>query len=239
MKKILFSILALAILFAMYSCKDTNGPDNTATVNLRSQLENNTAKLSTIKFTDGITKSYVDSVQIKRIRILITEVKFHLAKESDSLKDKLYKSGPLMFVADSTGNYLEIASGTIPAGAYNKLKFEIHRFESSVLSQYTNSTLFKEFATPERYSVIIDGIAYDDGVGIRFTYNGTPTVNLTYKFPTSIEFPENEETNFYLMINPLDIFKAGNEIFNPMDASNHNDIDNLIKSAIKALKKNI
>lgn len=238
MKKLLFSIIALAISLTMYSCKDTTGPDDTATINLRAQLEKNTVKLSTIMFNDGITSSDIDSIQIKKIRILITEVKFHYASETDDSKDKLFKAGPLLFVADSTGNYLEIASGTIPSGSYNKLKFEIHRFESSVLNQYINSPIFNNFATSERYSIIINGVSFKNGVSTKFEYKGTPTVNLTYTFGNPIEFPANVESNIYLMINPLDIFKSENEIYDPSDDSDHNKIDDLIKSAIKAIKKN-
>ena len=131
-----------------------------------------------------------------------------------------------------------MASGTIPSGSYNKLKFEIHRFESSVLNQYINSPLFNNFATSERYSVIINGVSFKNGISTRFEYKGTPTVNLTYDFENPIEFPANVESNIYLMINPLDIFKSENEIYDPNDDSNKNKIDDLIKSAIKAFKKN-
>jgi hypothetical protein len=127
MKKLLFSIIALAISLTMYSCKDTTGPDDTATVTLRSELKNSTAKVSTTLFNSGIASSDIDSIQVKKIRILITEIKFHSTTESDVQKDQLFKSGPLLFVVDSTGSKLEIASGTLPSGAYNKMKFEMNQ----------------------------------------------------------------------------------------------------------------
>ncbi len=239
MKKIIFSILALAISFAMYSCKDTTGPDDTATINLRAQLEKNTVKPATIKFNEGITSSDVDSIQIKKVRILITEVKFHAYNESDDSKDKLFKAGPLLFMADSTGTSLDIASGTIPSGKYNKMKLEMHRFASSELAQYANSSLFKDFATSDRYSVIIDCVIFRGGTSYHFVYSGSPTVNMTYNFGSDIDLPSNQESNFYLIINPVDVFiKGSGELLDPTDDSNHNDIDNLIKQAIQAVKKN-
>ncbi|MEI6089213.1 MAG: hypothetical protein WCR42_02060 [bacterium] len=238
MKKILFSILAIAISFAMYSCKDTTGPDDTATINLRSQLENSTVKLNTLLYKGNINSSDIDSIKIKKVRILITEVKFHAATETDDSKDNLFKSGPLLLVVDSTGTYIEMASGTIPSDDYSKLKFEIHRFEASVLSQYINSSLFNNFATSERYSVIINGISYKNGIGTRFEYKGTPNVNLTCTFPSNINIPGNQESNFYLMFDPNYCFKTDSEIYDPSDDSDHNKIDNLIAKAIGVLKKN-
>jgi hypothetical protein len=236
MKKVIFSIMALAISFAIYSCKDTNGPDNTATVTLRSELQNSTAKLATVKLTDGTTKVGIDSIQVKRIRILLTEVKFHSAKEGDDSKDNLYKSGPLLYDVDSTGTKIEIASGTLPSGNYSQLKFEIHRFETSELSEFTNSALFKDFATSDRFSVIIDGIFYLGGNGTRFQYKGTPTINYICDFgKTPINLPGNQESVFYLTLDPNSFFRSDVEIFDPSSNSN-SQIDNLIKSAIRISK---
>jgi hypothetical protein len=238
MKKLLFSIIALAISLTMYSCKDTTGPDDTATVTLRSELKNSTAKVSTTLFNSGIASSDIDSIQVKKIRILITEIKFHSTTESDVQKDQLFKSGPLLFVVDSTGSKLEIASGTLPSGAYNKMKFEIHRFESSVLSQYVNSILFRDFATSERFSVIVDGISFKNGLATRFQYKGTPNVNITVDFGMSVDFPANQESIFYYTIDANDFFRSNDEVYDPTDDSDRNDIDNLIKQALKIEKRN-
>lgn len=232
MKKSLFIAIFCIIAFGLYSCEDTTGPDSKATVTLKSDMTNSTAKIIQSKI-EQLSKDDVDSIQVKKVRILISEVKFHNANENDASKDELYKAGPLLFVVDSTGSKFEIASGTMPAVSYNKLKFEIHRFESSVLSQYSNSNLFKDFATPERYSVIINGIAYKDGIATRFEYKGTPNVNLTVNFGVSINFPAGEETTFYLMLDADDIFKSNDEIYNPLDDSDANKIDDLIKKALK------
>nr|MDA3842744.1 hypothetical protein [Candidatus Kapabacteria bacterium] len=68
-------------------------------------------------------------------------------------------------------------------------------------------------------------------------YYGDPTTNLSLKFEPAIEFEEDTETDIFFHIDPVDLFSSGTSIADPMDDSNKNTIDNLIKSAIKAVKK--
>lgn len=236
--KILLSLFILAFFIFLVGCSESTNSGNNAIVNIRSEMTTGTVSMADLNNKENsIQKSEVDSIRIHRVRILLSRIKFHLnAEKSDSI-DKDFKTGPFLFVGDSTGTYFDLDNGQIPAGLYDKIKFEIHRFSSSDLAQYTNDAKFSEFATGDRYSVIIEGIAFKDGTGYSFVYNGTPTVNLSLKFYPSIEFQENVTTNLYLQVNPIDLLKSGTSVLDPRDPSNENDIDNLIKAAIKAVKK--
>jgi len=236
--KILLSIFILAFFVFLTGCSESTDSGNNAIVNIRSEMTVGTVSMAELVNKDNtIQKSEVDSIRIQRIRILLSRIKFHVEAENNDSLDKNFKEGPFLFIGDSTGTYFEIANGQIPAGVYEKIKFEIHRFSSSDLVTYQNDAVFKDFATAARFTVIIEGTAFKNGIAYLFVYNGNPTANLSLKFEPSIEFKENVTTNLYLQVSPIDLLKSGNSVFDPRDTDNMNDIDNLIKAAIKAIKK--
>ncbi len=236
---IIISFIMLNLVLAFSGCSETSVPDNQATVNIQSEMSLAVSQLIDLEIKgDKFQRTEVDSVRITRTRILLSRIKFHLENETNDGIDKEFKTGPFLFIGDETGSYFNMTNGQIPPGAYEKIKFEIHRFSSSDLNQYQNHEMFKNFATNERYSVIIEGFAYKDGNAHEFTYYGTPTANLSMKFEPSLVCDENANVIVCLQINPMNLFKSGNSVCDPRDGGNKNDIDNLIKSAIRAVKKN-
>jgi hypothetical protein len=236
---IMLSSLMLTLMLVISSCSETTTTDDQATIKIQSQMSLSVSQLIDLDFKgDNIQRTEVDSVKIISTRILLSRIKFHLEKDSNDAIDKEFKTGPFLFVGDENGSFFNLTDGLIPAGSYNKIKFEIHRFNSSDLSQYQNHAIFKDFATSNRHSVIINGFAYKNGNAFAFTYYGSPTANLTMKFEPSLVCEENSTTNICLQINPITLFKSGNSVCDPRDNGNMNDIDNLIKTAIKAVKKN-
>ncbi len=230
------SLLAIIFVFVI-SCSETTSPDNQADVVIRTELSKQTVSKIDLKFNEQFQKSNVDSLQITKVRILLKEIKLHKEAESDDSKDEKIKVGPYVFVGDSTGKYFDLANGVIPSGTFNKIKFEIHRFSSGEIATYASNSTFKDFADNGRYSVIIEGNAFKSGVPTRFTYKSDVTANLSLKFPNSIVLDDVNKNYIYLQINPVDLMKSGTFVFDPNDTTNKNDIDNLTKSAIKALKK--
>jgi len=236
---IMLSFLMLTSIFVFSGCSETSVPDNQATVNIQSQMSLAVSQLIDLDIKgEKIQGTEVDSVRITRTRILLSRIKFHLENETNDGIDKEFKTGPFLFIGDETGSYFNMTDGQIPPGSYEKIKFEIHRFSSSDLNQYQNHVTFQDFATNDRYSVIIEGISFKDGNAYEFTYYGTPTANLSMKFEPSLVCEENSTTIICFQINPINLFKSGNSVCDPRDSGNMNDIDNLIKSAIRAVKKN-
>ena len=236
---IMLSSLMLTSMLVISSCSETTTTDDQATIKIQSEMSLGVTQLIEREIKgDNVQRTEVDSVKIISTRILLSRIKFHLEKDSNDAIDKEFKTGPFLFVGDENGNYFNMTDGLIPAGSYNKIKFEIHRFNSSDLGQYQNHAVFKDFATSNRHSVIINGYAYKNGIANEFTYYGSPTANLSLKFEPSLVCEENSTTDICLQINPIHLFKSGNSVCDPRDNGNMNDIDNLIKSAIKAIKKN-
>ncbi len=237
--KNLLTILIIMTFCLISSCSDSNDPSNKATLNIKSELTQGTVQLTDLVNKEiSVLKTEVDSVRINKVRILLSRIKLHLKNNSNENDDKAFHTGPFIFVGDSTDSYFDLANGQIDAGTYEKIKFEIHRFEPNELSQYKNNQTFKDFATDNRYTTIFEGIAYKNGEAYPFIYDGTVTANLSLDFETPIVLQENITTNIYFQINPFNLLKSGGSILDPRDEENRNNIDNLIKSAIKAVKKN-
>lgn len=234
MKKYLFLV---AISFLWLSCSDeTTAPNNEASITVTTQMTSSGVSTITRADKDHISASSVDSLKIHRIRILVKELKLHQDKTSDTDGDRKVKTGPLLFTVDSTKT-LSLTSGNVPAGTYDKIKFEFHRFSSSEISNYINDPTYKDFVTDERSTFIIEGVVFAQGVKNNFTYKSDATANLSLNFPSTVTLNGGTSHTIVLQADPSLIFLKGKEILDPRDERNENDIDNAIKSAIKAIKK--
>lgn len=235
--KTVTTVLFVAGTIAMASltaCSDDPASNDQATVTMQSQL----AASSTSLLKPAVTSAVgVDSIQITRIRMFIRRLKLHRDGTDSVTGDKDVKTEP--FVISFENQAKTFASLAIPAGAYDKVKFEFHRPEASQIDAYLDSTLFRDFVTGGRYSVIYEGSVYTDGVAtaIPFTFNSDMTANLSLKFEPSITFAEGSNTTIVMSVDPEDVFTKGTELLDPRDPRNQNDIDNNIKAQIKLAKK--
>jgi len=220
------------------SCSETVTPSVESVVRVRAEVGTGMVQSinSSIKIP-SVLKSEVDSVKITRVRILLSGIKFHSASETNENTDKAFKTGPFLYDAQIIGNNAIIAEGNLPVGNYNKIKFEIHKFTGSEQTLYQNDITFSEFATNNSYTVIMDGFAYQFGTAFPFTYKSSPTANLSLNLDPNVEISKNISTDIFLQLNPTNFMKIGNSVLDPRDASNDNDINYLIQSAIKAIKK--
>ncbi|MCX7736702.1 MAG: hypothetical protein N2319_08300 [Candidatus Kapabacteria bacterium] len=236
MKRI-FVLTFFAIIFTVFSCSESTTPSKNAQVTIVSELSTPTVKkiLKDIDF-DVITANQVDSIKISRIRILMSRLKLFLDKE-DTNQGREIKAGPFIYEVTASGNMFVLAEASIPVGIYDKIKFEFHRFSSTEAAQFLNHPVFKDFATDDRYSVIIDGVSYKSDTPTNFTYRATTTANLLLKFSPSLNLTEDSKTTISLQIDPNEFFKKSGDIIDPSDPRNANDIDNAIQKSIKALKK--
>lgn len=228
----LFAAGAIALV-SISACSDNPSSNDQATVTMQSQLESSSTSFA--KAATG-TAVGVDSVTITRIRLFVRRLKLHRDK-TDTTGDKDVKTEP--FVVTFENQAKTFASLAIPAGTYDKVKFEFHRPESSQIPTYLTNTEFKDFVTNGRYSVIYEGSVYMDGTGtaLPFTYNSDMTANLSLNLEQPVTFAEGSNTTIMLMVDPADVFRKGGELLDPRDVRNEDEIDNNIKAAIKAHKK--
>lgn len=234
------NILLLAILsfsIALYSCSESTSPGDTATVKITGEMTNKVVNV--VKNGIGnasIQANEVDSIKVANIRVLMTELKMFKSSE-DTNSGKMLRAGPFIYNVDASGVVVVLANGDVPAGMYDKFKLEFHRFSSSQASTYANDPIFKDFATSERNSVLIDGFIYKNNVGTPFTFKATTTANVLFKFTPAFDLTDGSTNTFAIQIDPKLIFIKGGSILDPTNSKNQNDIDNAIKSTIKILKK--
>ena len=235
------TILTICIAFILSACSESTGPENSGRITMQAKLSQDLVS-ATLLDTKGANPlgAEVDSLAVSRVRILITELKLHEQKGNDTIDNdddnRVVKTGPILIDADDDSIRV-FASEEIPAGTYDKVKFEFHRFSGSEAGQYTDDPIFGDFVKDDRWSIIIDGESYEGGEATPFTYRSDITANLSLKFPDQIVIEEGSTATVEIEIDPIAVFKQGNGVLNPADGSNESKIDNAIKSAIKALKK--
>jgi hypothetical protein len=233
--KVLLAYLSLSFLVLTMSCTETVAPNVESVVRVRAEVSPGMVQSinSSIKIP-SVLKAEVDSVIVTRVRILLNAIKFQSTNDS---KDKNFKSGPYLFDAQIVGSNTIITEGNMPVGSYNKIKFEIHKFTGSEQNLYKNDITFSEFATNDSYTVIMEGFAYQFGTAFPFTYKSSPTANLSLNLEPAVVLTKGVSTDIFLQLNPVNFMKVGNTVLDPRDATNDNDINYLIQSAIKAIKK--
>jgi len=160
----------------------------------------------------------------------------HPDNNSDSINDKKIKLEPFMYSADSIRGRI-VASVVMPAGVYQKIKWEIHRFSSSEAPSYSSDTTFRDFVDGNRYTVIIEGTLDRDGVVEPFVYRSNVTANIKIDFSPSISITTDTPVALSLMFDVSKAFKDSGEILDPADSKNVSKIDNNIKDAFKANKR--
>lgn len=223
---------------ALAGCSDDPASGNEqATVQMQAELTS--AKVnSTIKKDQlgSLLGAEVDSMKISRVRVLISELKLHRDKEDTVAGDKTVKVGPMIITFDSTGTRT-FATGTIPTGDYDKIKFEFHRLSSSEVPTYLADTNFADFVTDDRWTVLIDGTVWVGGTAFPFAYRSDMTANLSLKFDPFLPLTSGATVVIVVQIDPMSVFKDSGAILDPRDGKNESKIDNAIRSTIKALKK--
>ena len=245
--KTYITIASSAFLFVfgflgINGCSSTTTPPNTppsnsSTVTMTAETEG--AKASSAFWTKSGTPSsgiVADSIEVTRVRFLLSRVILHV-EGNDTLKDGEIKVGP--FVLEFTPGFSRVFSTiTIPAGSYEKIKFEIHKFPSSIDQTYLNDPIFTDFVTGERSTVIIEGRVWSaqSSIPANFVYKSQITANLSTKFPGLIKLDSGSTATIAMIFSPLLAFKSSS-VLDPRDPDNAKDIDKYLKSAIKALKK--
>lgn len=233
------ALLLTGLLFTFASCSTSSEPgDGNATIQMTSEMEGGTVTSSTISGKGGIVQAgaEADSVRITRVRILLSNLKMHHS-ESDSMNSGTVKTGPFLVQFDSAGTRV-FANASVPAGSYDRIKFEIHKLSSNEVANYLNDTLFADFVTNDRYTVIIEGMVWTNGVGVPFVYRSKITENIQVRFSPAITLEGGTTSVIALKFAPRDVFKKGsNRPLDPRDQSNHNEFDKAIKDALKANKK--
>lgn len=225
------------ILLGACSSSNSPSPSTTATVTMTAETDGAKASSAFQKYALPLGPGIAaDSIELTRVRFLLSAVKLHV-EGNDTTNDREIKAGP--FILEFTPGYSRVFSTvTIPAGTYEKIKFEIHKFPSSIDQTYLYDPTFNDFVTGERSTIIIEGKVWSakSTTPVNFLYKSHITLNVEAKFPGSITLAAGSTATLAMVFSPLLAFKAST-VLDPRDPNNANDIDNFLKTAMKALKR--
>lgn len=221
-------------------CSDSVDSDSNGTVRVEAEMDGSASVSRTLNRDEARSLlgagATVDSLHLSRVRILISALKLHRSGEDTTSGDRSVHTGPILVTVDSAGTKV-VATETIPAGTYDKIKFEFHKLSANEVSTYLNDPFFSDFVTDDRYTFIFDGTVYKDGSAFPFTYRSDATANLDYKLDPAPVLNGGSTMVIVLRVDPRVLAKDGNGVLDPRDGSNEPKFDNAIKSAIHALRR--
>jgi len=166
--------------------------------------------------------SAADTVALTSAKVLMKRIKFENDAEEDSSELKL---GPFIITLNLTGGLTEIATGDIPNGTYDKVKFEIHKMEDNDAIGDTSFLIGTEGC-----SFVIKGM-YNDTA---FTYKSKKGVEIEMNVNPPIVISDSlKDVNITLTVNPSNWFKNGGVFIDPRNEGNRSVIDDNIKNSFK------
>lgn len=232
---VLLAVIGMSVL--TFACTNNNTNVGSTETSVTWGAELGAASITaSISGKEQATLQAVTMVQILRVRLLVKELKAKPAKDNTGASDKQVKLSP--FVIEWLPNQtIVFATALLPTGEYDQAKFQFHRFTPPEVTQYQNDAVFRDFVLPDRATAIIEGTVMENGVSQAFIYRSEVTANLNLNFDNVITVASNGTTTIVLQFNPLLVFKKGSVLLDPRDAKNRNDIDNLIRTAIRAFKR--
>jgi hypothetical protein len=236
LKKILGLCLVSIAAFTIGCSSDSSSSSDQATVTTSTTMPSGTITGIASKDPAIAAGTTCDSIVVTRARIVISAMKLH-HDEGDTAGMGTIKAGPFVAEWDSTGEQI-ISTVTIPPGTYDRIKFEIHKLDDNKDASLLNDPIFGDFVNGGRYTAIIDGWSYVNGVAYRFQFRTSRTENIMVFLNPSVTFGAGQTTNVALIFDPKIVFaRAGQRPLDPRDTDNGKDIEKLIKDALKALKK--
>ncbi len=217
MKSILKNKISMLILAALISAAGFYGCSDTVT---SPQTDN--LSFSVMGSVDSIGDAQ-NVLILDTVKILIKDIKLNVANSNEDSTN--FKVGPFVLFLNLSSNINFISSAIIPAGTYQKIKFEVHKLNDN------EAVPDPEFADANgRYSVIVKG-SYQ---GNYFIYKSTKSAHQILSFPSNIPIaPSVLTNNITLIVKPYIWFMKNNAYLDPREPSNSNDIDNNIKDNIK------
>lgn len=231
-------IVAVYCSVVIFGCTDNNNNTGATEKSVSWGAEMSSSSVSASVMDKNTTAlQAVTLLQIQRVRLLVKELKVKPSKDNSGASDKQIKLSP--FVIEWLPNQTTVfATALLPIGEYDQAKFQIHRFNPPEVAQYQNDAIFRDFVVPDRASAIIEGVLTENGRTEAFTYRSDVTTNLNLNFDNVITVaPSGTTLTIILQFNPLVVFKKGAVLFDPRDTKNRNDIDNAIRTAIRAFKR--
>jgi hypothetical protein len=210
--------LSVFILMKLISAVGFYGCGQSVTPTLTDNLS-----FSVMSSMDSVGDSQQDILVLDTVKVLIKDIKLNVANGNQDSTN--FRVGPFVLFLNMSGAVKTITSSFIPAGEYEKIKFEVHKLNSDEVIPDP------EFADAgNRYSVIVKGTY----LGERFVFKSDKSAHQLLSFPNTLTIPVNADVplNITMIIKPYIWFIEDGVYLDPREISNSNDIENNIKDNI-------
>jgi hypothetical protein len=149
--------------------------------------------------------------------------------------DGTIRVGPFVAEFDATGEKI-ISEVTIPPGMYDRIDFQIHKLDENDDPALLNDSLFGDFVNGGRYTFIIDGFAFVNGVAYPFEYKSSQTDNVVIDLNPPASFSKSAQYNLTLVFDPKIIFgQPGMKPLDPREVDNRDAIETMLRASIHLL----
>lgn len=212
---VLFFMFILLLTFIAGCSEDSAGINN---INNGSGTDNISLSVKTDNSSDNPVSLIIDEA-----KALINEVE---VEQEPSGTEHHIRISPFVVRFSMNGTLITVATGNIPSGNYNKIKFKIHKPEDN---ETPPDPEFKEGSSGnQRYSFIIKG-RYN---GASFVYKSRKSASLVIAFPTSVNMQQTS-INITVLVNPVLWFKNGTIDIDPRNPEFEDLIDDNLKNSFR------
>jgi hypothetical protein len=164
-------------------------------------------------------------LKIKEAKVMIKDLKIDLEKEGGSEEDEDINIGPFVINLSMDSKLNLITSTQLPAGNYEKVKFQIHKLqENEILPD-------PDFSDANgRYSVVVKG-SFN---GADFVYKSNVTANQKVNLQKTLNVAATISPNITFYAAPYDWFYDDNgNLLDPLSQISKNIIDHNIRDNLR------
>ncbi|HET9137185.1 MAG TPA: hypothetical protein VFO76_11145 [Candidatus Kapabacteria bacterium] len=174
-----------------------------------------------------------DSIFVNKARVFLSDLKMH-RDQYDSTGSGTLTTGS--FVATFNYGQTLIASFvSLPPGTYDRIKFEVHKYNVSIDTILDQTNSIADFITPERNTAIIEGTVYRGGVAYPFIYKSKVTVNTQAQFPQLRTIEVGQSYTIFIDFFPEREFATSDGlVLDPRDPANAVQLDASLKNAFRS-----
>lgn len=196
--------------------------------------------LSPVVFSSSVggdAPEAIDTLTVTSVRMLVQQVEIHREGMDTTTAYELVRKDPLLIESTASG----IADGYavfLPPTVYDAVRCSLHRLTDSQVNAYANKAEYSDFSTPERYSVIIDGVVHRrNGETAPFRYAVGETATLFRRFDAPIGLPKGSSTVVVLQVHLPLLFLVSGGIIDPTITASQGLLDERLFDAIRVAKR--
>lgn len=229
--------IACIVIASFVGCADSSSPSSDATVTTRTEMASSSVTSSSYEkgsqtiLAGGLT---CDSLHVSSAALLISSLKMHRDGGSDSSEGGSIRTNPFVATFDASLGAQFVSVVTVPAGTYDRMKFEFHKLKGGLDDELINNPVFADFLNGGSYTVVIKGESYVAGVAYPFVFRSSRTENVQVHLDPSVTFEAGKEYDLVLRFDPAAVFaQVLGRPLDPRDSDNQKEIEARIKLALK------